>query len=47
MGNETLTSWRFMGVAHTPGMAFGLLEDETVAQKLNDADYKFFIDYTY
>ena len=30
---ETLTSWRFMGVAHTPGMAFGLLEDETVAQK--------------
>lgn len=30
---ETLTSWRFMGLAHTPGMSFGLLEGETVAQK--------------
>ena len=30
---ETLTSWRFMGLAHTQGMSFGLLEGETVAQK--------------
>ena len=30
---ETLTSWRFMGMAHTQDMAFGLLDGEAVAQK--------------
>ena len=30
---ETLTSWRFIGLAHTADMAYGMLEDETVAQK--------------
>ena len=30
---ETLTSWRFMGLAHTRKMQYGMLEGETVAQK--------------
>lgn len=30
---ETLTAWRFMGLAHTQGMAVGYMEDEAVAQK--------------
>lgn len=30
---ESLTTWRFMGLAHTPDMCYGLLEGETVAKK--------------
>ena len=30
---ESLTTWRFMGVAHTQDMMTGMLEDETVAKK--------------
>ena len=30
---ESLTTWRFMGIAHTQDMMYGYLEDETVAQK--------------
>ena len=30
---ETLTSWRFIGLAHTQDMSYGMLEGETVAQK--------------
>lgn len=30
---ESLTTWRFMGLAHTQDMAHGTLTDETVAQK--------------
>ena len=30
---ETLTSWRFIGLAHTTDMSYGMLESETVAQK--------------
>ena len=30
---ESLTTWRFMGLAHTRDMCYGLLEDEVVASK--------------
>ena len=30
---ESLTTWRFMGLAHTTDLCFGMLEGETVAQK--------------
>lgn len=30
---ESLTTWRFMGLAHTKDMMYGLLTDEAVAQK--------------
>ena len=30
---ESLTTWRFMGLAHTPDLSFGMLDGETVAQK--------------
>ena len=30
---ESLTTWRFMGLAHTRDMYYGLLEDEVVASK--------------
>ena len=30
---ESLTTWRFMGLAHTKEMCYGLLEGEAVAQK--------------
>ena len=30
---ESLTTWRFMGLAHTPDMCYGLLEGEAVAKK--------------
>ena len=30
---ESLTTWRFLGVAHTPDMMYGSLQGETVAQK--------------
>lgn len=30
---ESLTTWRFMGLAHTSDLLYGLLEGETVAQK--------------
>ena len=30
---ESLTTWRFMGLAHTKDMMYGLLEGETVARK--------------
>ena len=30
---ESLTTWRFMGLAHTKDLCYGLLEGETVAQK--------------
>ena len=30
---ESLTTWRFMGIAHTKDMHYGSLTDETVAQK--------------
>ena len=30
---ESLTTWRFMGIAHTQDMMCGMLEGETVAQK--------------
>lgn len=30
---ETLTSWRFMGLAHTTNLSSGMLEGEAVAQK--------------
>lgn len=30
---ESLTTWRFMGLAHTPDLCYGMLEGETVAQK--------------
>ena len=30
---ESLTTWRFLGVAHTPDMMHGMLSDEAVARK--------------
>ena len=30
---ESLTTWRFMGLAHTADLCYGMLEGETVAQK--------------
>ena len=30
---ESLTTWRFLGLAHTKDMYYGLIEDETIAQK--------------
>ena len=30
---ESLTTWRFMGLAHTQDMCYGLIESETVAHK--------------
>jgi hypothetical protein len=30
---ESLTTWRFMGIAHTKDMHYGALQDETIAQK--------------
>lgn len=30
---ESLTTWRFMGLAHTPGMSSGMITAEAVAQK--------------
>ena len=30
---ESLTTWRFMGLAHTPDLSFGTLDGEAVAQK--------------
>lgn len=30
---ESLTTWRFLGVAHTPDMMYGTIESEAVAQK--------------
>ena len=30
---ESLTTWRFMGLAHTPDLCYGLLEGEAVAKK--------------
>lgn len=30
---ESLTTWRFMGLAHTKDLCYGLLEDEAVAKK--------------
>ena len=30
---ESLTTWRFMGVANTPGMCYGSIADEAVAKK--------------
>ena len=30
---ESLTTWRFMGIAHTPDMYYGMLEGEVVAKK--------------
>ncbi len=30
---ESLTTWRFMGLAHTTDMMYGMLEDEAVAKK--------------
>ena len=30
---ESLTTWRFMGLAHTPDLCYGMLDGETVAQK--------------
>ena len=30
---ESLTTWRFMGLAHTPDLCYGMLDGEAVAQK--------------
>ena len=30
---ESLTTWRFMGLAHTPDLCYGMLEGEAVAKK--------------